>query len=315
MTNEIICGWCTTGISAKQRFVKCQGKCDKKYHIKCLNIKAKDHKELLEANFDDFRCPLCCLEVLPKVDKTLNTSFMSELKLDLGETNSLIRDLIKTVLEMKTEILVLKADLSEVKSELKTIKEENSSIKESSSKINSNFSQNSKTYLEATKVTLENQKVKKPNIVAPPQHASPAKLSVTPLQMDDNTSYMTNPQRSTNEAEDGFIKVTYKKNKKSQSMKPIIGSKTFSSLKTRIRTKKIFASRFDPSTTIEDITNELIHISKEIKCYNVKTKFPTYNSFTIEFPENLEEAILDPSNWPYGIILVPHRPNYKKITP
>lgn len=77
-----------------------------------------------------------------------------------------------------------------------------------------------------------------------------------------------------------------------------------SSQKKRQRMKQLFVSRFEPDMNESDI-GDIIKSSLDIR-YSVsklKTKFPTYSSFVVEYDFNEGDDILNPSVWPEGTLM------------
>jgi hypothetical protein len=70
----------------------------------------------------------------------------------------------------------------------------------------------------------------------------------------------------------------------------------------------LFVTRFDPSTTVTDISEYLT--SKKIpfsEVYAVRSKFPSYSSFCIKCKSLDFKTIQDSSLWPSGIIIMPFK--------
>jgi hypothetical protein len=93
-------------------------------------------------------------------------------------------------------------------------------------------------------------------------------------------------------------------------LKPTFGTGDVSTaLKTitpPIPLKQLFISRLDPSTTESDIVNHLESKAlKPIKVTRLKTKYPTYSSFSISCDLENITKLNKPDIWPTGTLIMP----------
>ena len=89
----------------------------------------------------------------------------------------------------------------------------------------------------------------------------------------------------------------------------VVGTSKSSSLKTikkivRSRTANVFATRFDPETTAEQLKSYLDdHLNVDAKVQKVETRFDSYASFHIECICPDPEKFMDENVWPSDVFV------------
>lgn len=71
------------------------------------------------------------------------------------------------------------------------------------------------------------------------------------------------------------------------------------------RTKWIFVSRFEADTKKEAVEDYLSKMCEGniIICEDLKTRYPTYNSYKVGFPAQFAKTVMDCEKWPEGILV------------
>ena len=95
-------------------------------------------------------------------------------------------------------------------------------------------------------------------------------------------------------------------NKRRYVRAPPVGKLNSSNLKAVIRPAVLFATRFSPETTANDITKftgQQFPALTDIKCTKLPTKFDTYSSFKLEIIGVDIKDALNLELWPVGILV------------
>jgi hypothetical protein len=131
--------------------------------------------------------------------------------------------------------------------------------------------------------------------------------------------------KTSSEAADGFITVSYKKKPTSgtppvntvrHTRQPLIAVRDSASLpivSKRERSKALFVSRFSPEVMAADVEKSLKEqlSLKRLVCTRLKTKFNAYASFHISVNEDDFPLINNTGVWPNGCLIAPF---YGKLT-
>lgn len=90
--------------------------------------------------------------------------------------------------------------------------------------------------------------------------------------------------------------------------KPMIGTakgKPNDSFGVIKKVSLLFATRFAPNTKKESVQEYVKGLCNGdlVTCEELNTKYPTYKSFKIGFPEQFSNAVMDCEKWPQGILI------------
>lgn len=214
------------------------------------------------------------------------------------DSDDSIKEILKTVSLLKSEMSLVRKDLVSVRSENSELR---SLVDDLSSKLMTKSETPTPTL--STNPHVSNMALK--NTQRP---------TLTKTSFTKTTSKMeSQPTSSTvvlnDSDQDEFKTVLSRRNKNKNKNKPVILCKgpsvSFQPAKKRIQRKAIFVTRVAPDTTTDVIDKHIksnMNISTA-KCTKLKTKYDTYSSFHISFDEHHLEEITNPEIWPEGILI------------
>lgn len=323
MTGVSNCPICTLSIIGRQNRLTCQ-LCKTIVHSKCAGVKSAEEFQLV---VDTYRCEKCKKGSSPLGGTRSQSS--NKGPIDSGVPESKLDTLISEFKGLKKVVSELTTENAALKSEIKKLSEKLSELcprappkptyaqslkKQPVQRTNSNSSSVNTNQGTRNKISVT-QSTSNQSLFNPAQS----------IYFSDSESDVPTAALASN---DGFQEVSRRKPRQKKKASapsssvqmssqrpprpaPFIGERVSTSNmavvpQKKVRTKGLFATRFNPSVTIkeiEDYVRSSVPLLTTIKFTRLTTKFDSYASYHVEVNDKDFQFVNNPLIWPGGILV------------
>lgn len=320
------CSACNKNVSKNSKALLCFGKCYSWFHINCINVSNEEYELFKALNGKAvYVCDKCRSHGSTTV--TVSSRVDEDTKSDDGLTSS---EYFKLLTD---QIYVLSENYKNLSDQLLKIQDENLNLKsaqDSQAEVMRDLLLNrpvlnSGSYADALKVKAvnsSNRESEKPIQTSPRQKSNKSDRHRPRLVNDKPTGNVTDltPDKSSKIVKSTpLVKLTpvinRPKNGKKFVNKPMIGTSKLEGSNCGIgvvtKLSWIFASRFETRTekmAVEEYVSNICG-GEKIVCEEIQTRYPSYKSFKVGFPQQFTSLVLDSEKWPEGILINKYIPS------
>lgn len=320
-----LCGSCSNRFYANQQYLKCSAGCNRRFHCKCIDVRAEDYNVLMETGFSTYKCTSCIrrsskpnesgdeedsasVEKTPAVPSIVNGESLS------SEVVHMFTTILNKLDLLVTEVKCLKAENNSLRSELSQIRKCLPSSRPMQAGPRMPYaavmSANASAAPPTTNAsgTLDRQSSSAWTAPDIGNHK-------TDLNYDTATSVacastvvgragqpglrVNSPMNVT---EDGFV--PWKSRRQAKASSGTSKNCKVKSVPRKALSKALFVSRLDPDTSVTEVLDIIKPVlkAKIASCAKLRTKYTSYASFHISVEDETFEALNNPEVWPEGCL-------------